>query len=63
MDAQHLRDQIMELRRRAAVLARNRLMRQADTALCTADILDKRLSATFAEERSERDWGLGTEAR
>ena len=42
MDAQHLRDQIIELRRRAAVLTRNRLMRQAATALCTADLLDKR---------------------
>jgi hypothetical protein len=57
MDAQHLRDQIIELRRRVAVLAlaRNRLMRQATTARGTAGILDKRLSATFAEECSERD--------
>jgi hypothetical protein len=54
MDAQHLRDQIMELRRRATVLTRNRLMRQAATALCTADILDKRLRARLAEKRAER---------
>ena len=54
MDTWRLRDQIIELRRRAAVLTRNRLMRQAATALCTADILDKRLRARLAEERSER---------
>jgi hypothetical protein len=54
MDAQNLCDQIIDLRRRAAVLTRNRLMRQAATALCTADILDKRLRARLAEERSER---------
>ena len=42
MDAQHLRDRISGLRRRAAVLTRNRLMPQDAAALCTADILDKR---------------------
>ena len=54
MDAQNLCDQIIDLRRRAAVLTRNRLMRQAATALCTADTLDKRLRARLAEKRAER---------
>jgi DNA-binding NtrC family response regulator len=42
MDAQHLRDQIIESRRRAGVLARNKISRKTSAALCSADILDKR---------------------